>query len=113
MLVLVFVYGTLLSGESNHDLLLNSRYLGEHKTEAEYTLFNYGPYPAVIIDGTISIHGEVYEVDEQTFKALDRLEGYPNFYDRKLITTPYGEAWMYCHTNVIPSGNWRERDAHI
>ena len=77
-----------------------------------------GGFPGVVRDDTdeaVRIIGEVYKVDEPVFKALDSLEGFPNFYTRELIATPYGEAWIYLlntqresYSNLptVPSGNW-------
>ena len=39
--------------------------------------------------------GRVWEVNEDTFQVLDQIEGYPDFYDRKLVHTTEGKAWMY------------------
>ena len=98
----VFVYGTLKKGMGNHDLLGDSDFLGECVIPG--TLINLGAFPAYIITeekGTVT--GEVYELKEPVFLTLDRLEGYPDFYNRVLRETPFGEAWVY----YIPA-SWRE-----
>lgn len=62
---------------------------------------------------------ELLEVDEATMERLDRLEGYPNLYDRRKVTVslPDGQAdtaWVYVmnrlpdRARVIPGGDWRE-----
>lgn len=43
----------------------------------------------------VPIFGEVWEIDDEMFRRTDRLEGYPHFYDRKEVDTPYGQAWIY------------------
>lgn len=49
---------------------------------------------------------------------LDRLEDYPRLYDRVLIPTPYGRAWVYLYRGpkadraLIGSGDWREISCH-
>ena len=111
----VFVYGTLKSGFGNHSLLSNATFLGTHNTDRAFKMLNLGSFPA-LIESTkcgYSIYGEVYEVDQDTLRSLDMLEGYPGFYNRKVITTPYGEAWVYYLVDsdtygddVIDSGNW-------
>ncbi|MDX1286052.1 MAG: gamma-glutamylcyclotransferase family protein [Draconibacterium sp.] len=109
---LVFVYGSLKSGHHNHALLRNAEFVSNHITEPKFTLLDLGKYPAVLRQGTTSIHGEIYLVDQETFRALDKLEAYPDFYDRVLIPTEFGEAWMYTLVKkehnypVIKSGNW-------
>ena len=104
----VFVYGSLKKGYGNHRLLTTSKLLGEHTTEPAYSMFSMGSFPFVETNGETGIKGEVYEVNEDVFSTLDILEGYPTFYDRKYIDTPYGSAWMY----FIDSPR-RERDHYL
>ncbi len=109
----VFVYGTLKCGGHNHRLLEKDTFLGEHRTPPRYTMYSLGSFPAVTRRGNTAIRGEVYRISKQTFARLDRLEGYPSFYNRVLIDTRYGKAWMYVMDDalhghpIITSGNWR------
>lgn len=111
----VLVYGTLRQGESNHHLLSDSQFLGHVVTQAQFQLFDLGPYPAAI-KGEQSLVAEVYFVDEDTMKQLDILEDYPHEYDRELVSTPHGQAWIYLYQNkrlltkIIPSGDWCQRN---
>ena len=98
----VFVYGTLKDGYSNNYLLEQSRLIGEAVTPAEYTMHSVGAFPAVSEGGETAIVGEVWDVDGETFRRLDQLEGYPEFYDRRVINTTRGEAWMYYINDVSP-----------
>jgi gamma-glutamylcyclotransferase (GGCT)/AIG2-like uncharacterized protein YtfP len=106
----VFVYGSLKRGFSNHALLRPAAYLGEHVTQACYTMYDLGPYPAVSIGGRTPICGEVFSIDGQMLVALDELEDYPQVYDRVPVDTPYGSAWMYVMTPVsrprVAGGCW-------
>ena len=110
---LVFVYGTLLSGEVNHYLLDGAELIGLHRTEPCYTMFGLGAYPGVARGGSTAIAGEVFRVDGKGLERLDRLEDYPRLYDRDLIPSPYGRAWIYLYRGrrqgrqVIRSGDWR------
>jgi len=94
---LVFVYGTLKEGHGNHKhFLSNSLYHGPHKTGAQHQMLDLGSFPGVIYGGGVTpISGEVYEVSDKTLGRLDGLEGYPDFYNRTRIVTPYGLALMY------------------
>lgn len=111
----VFVYGSLLSGLHNHRVIESGELLGEHNTQPKYTMLSLGGFPGIIKGGHTSIKGEVYEVNERTFKGLDNLEGYPTFYSREVIPTPYGDAWVYIlnHTHhygseqIVEDGDWR------
>ena len=79
---LVFVYGTLQRGCSNHILLDRARFLGQAVTEENFvmrTLVDASGrrgIPFVGRDVPLGpVHGEVYAVDDRTLVELDRLEG--------------------------------------
>ena len=94
----VFVYGSLKSGYGNHPLLVegDAKFLGEAETAMRYKMLSLGGFPGVVEGGDDSIKGEVYEVDDDTFRSLDFLEGYPSFYTRKQVEVHDGTlAWMY------------------
>lgn len=115
---LVSVYGSLRKTMSNHQsYLLDSEYKGTFSTEPEYTLHKISSYPGLKSNGNTSIVMEVYEVDENTLKSLNRLEGYypgekSTFYDRIEINTPWGKAFTYIYVNelskdsIVDSGDW-------
>jgi len=95
---LVFVYGTLKKGNQIRglDSFGNAEFLGiAFTTDSLYSLYNLGSFPAVTFDGHNSIHGEVWQVDDQTMDILDSIEGYPNFYNRVKVSTTKGNAWIY------------------
>jgi gamma-glutamylcyclotransferase (GGCT)/AIG2-like uncharacterized protein YtfP len=109
--ILVVVYGTLKKHKSNHRLMADSKFLGH--TDVKGTMYSLGMFPAVALEGEYTIKGEVYEVDQHTLTRLDGLEGYPDFYDRALVPTPYGPSWIYTMPKeqledyqVIKSGCW-------
>ena len=110
----VVVYGTLKKGGGLDQHLREATFLGNFTTKPEFTMVNLGWYPGVIHSGTTPIVGEVYEISDETFKMLDRVEGYPTLYTREEIETPYGVAWMYIYNvhkidsafNVVTDGNW-------
>lgn len=120
-MIRVFVYGSLLKGFGNHRLLRNATFVGEAKTTAEYTMISRGGFPGVFPGGHTEILGELYDVDEETAKRLDWLEGvdykdpHNGHYRKEEITLAGGEkAFIYfinehCQTGpVIESGSWRE-----
>jgi len=108
MTTLLFVYGTLKSGHKNNSLLSDGELLGNHLTEPCYTMYDLGLFPAITLDGDTAIHGEVWSVPN--LELTDYLEGYPTFYNRTLIPTEYGDAWVYylssANYEVIESGIW-------
>ena len=75
--MLIFVYGTLKRGHSNHGYLRGQTFIDLATTEPRYRLYDLGGYPGMILNtshGT-SIHGEVWEIDDACLKQLDELEG--------------------------------------
>ncbi|MCP3163147.1 gamma-glutamylcyclotransferase family protein [Myxococcus qinghaiensis] len=111
----VFVYGTLLSGEPNHGLLRGARLVGSARTLPRFTLYDYGPFPALASGGKHAVAGELYEVDAVMLAALDRLEGHPCFYERTSIALDGAgrvEAYLFPKGRlagrlIIESGSWR------
>lgn len=116
----IFVYGTLRKGEGNNGLLKGSTYLGMGVTLPEYEMYNLGHFPGVVDGGLTSIVGEVYEVDEETLRRLDRLESHPALYTRTPLTLAGDTAGMEVEMYVfnlpvkgcvkIEGGDWVERD---
>lgn len=125
----VAVYGSLLRGGWSHGLLQDSECLGEGKTPPDFSMYSLGGFPGIIPDedGT-EISVEIYRVDDDTFRRLDNLEGYPSFYGRKecVITAHKHDSvgwvrvpcWIYFlpedkkdeynHLPLVTSGSWRE-----
>lgn len=112
----IAVYGTLRKGFGNHSLLANkdTEYLGRCKTEPKFTMKSLGMFPGVYENGGTSITVEVYKINDDVFKRVDGLEGFPTFYDRQEINTEFGKAWMYFlkgKTNhpIVTSGDWTKK----
>jgi gamma-glutamylaminecyclotransferase len=122
---MVAVYGSLKKGFHNHRLLEKSRHVG-NGVVWDWQMFSVGSYP-MIAKGLGKVYVEIYEVDGATFSNLDRLEGYPSYYNRKLVDVDdvacdgklmdgSGEsvrAWIYFGTDQqvselppVPRGIW-------
>lgn len=83
----IFVYGSLKTGLYNHPamdtskLVCNDGFILGH-------LYCLGPFPAykpptgLNDDLAGPVYGELYEVDDETLRRLDSLEGHPDFYRR-------------------------------
>jgi gamma-glutamylcyclotransferase (GGCT)/AIG2-like uncharacterized protein YtfP len=74
---LLFVYGTLLSGLSNHHHMAGATCLGEAHVQA--ALFDMGEYPALSVQGAWAqtlgpVRGELYQIEPAQWQALDDLE---------------------------------------
>ena len=79
----VFVYGTLMKGETNHDFLQNATFLDKTVIEG-YDMYNVGWYPA-IIDGEGLAIGEVYSVPVEDMTSIDSLEGEGSLYEKRCV----------------------------
>lgn len=113
----VLVYGSLMSGQGNHRFLAGARFVAIAHTEPVFTLVSLGAFPALVAGGATSVRGELYEVDDATLTALDRLEGAPTFYRRELVPLR-GGARVFAYVlasraerrhDIVESGDWRER----
>ena len=111
----VFVYGTLIAGEANAHWAGNAR---RQKAWTLGTIYDTGcRFPAFVKRGRTRVKGEVLTVDDDGFKSMDRLEGYPRLYRREQIQVHLvggGNvlAWVYIMNHlradapVIESGDW-------
>lgn len=74
---IVFVYGTLKRGGSNHAHLAGQLFLGEARTVAGFTLYSLGEYPGLVADEAdkTGVTGELWAVDAACLERLDILEG--------------------------------------
>ena len=74
---LIFVYGTLKRGGSNHGFLHDQRFVGEARTPPGFRLFEITGYPGMVPvpDDREGVTGEVWSVDAACLRQLDELEG--------------------------------------
>ena len=128
----IFTYGSLMRGFGNNDLLNDSTFVGNALTEGRFTMIHLGGFPGVVAHGNTSIHGELWDVDEEVLDRLDQLEGHPDFYERTEIrvlraspgTSPIPSEWedaeVYLlpykwlqdnHNRIIESGDWKQAAA--
>ncbi len=86
---LLFVYGTLKRGCSNHGQLAGQTFVIEARTMPGFALFDFGGFPAIaaVEDDHEGVSGEIWEVDEAGMQRLDEFEGVPQgLYRRAPIT---------------------------
>ena len=119
----MFVYGTLMRGQINHELLAGAEFVGEGVTCRAFG-FYAGPdrgadaheLPQIPYayeqpasgEAAVQVQGEVWAVDAATLAALDQLEGHPDWYQRKsvrvLISEKDIETFMYIIPGMAPEG---------
>ena len=119
---LVFVYGSLKRGQSNHRPLATAEFVSQARTvERAFRLVDLGPYPAMIRseEESQSIVGELFRVDDDTLAAVDRLESNGSLYLREELSVAelnapdrLHTAWGYLYLRPIgykklwPTGEW-------
>ncbi|MCX7710971.1 MAG: gamma-glutamylcyclotransferase [Clostridia bacterium] len=122
--MLLMVYGTLMKEFENHYVIEKSRFIGNAFTRGVLYHLPEG-YPAVI-DGTGTIKGEVYDIDEEILREIDMLEDYfgegdeRNLYNREkryaqLESCESVMVYIYKYVKLeevkqvgihIPDGDW-------
>ena len=114
---MLFVYGTLLSGERSHGRLGAAEKVGEARTAAIFHLVDLGPYPAMVIEGNTAVVGELYRVDATLLRELDVFEEVPLLFKRVQVPLESGslaDAYVMAPDQVrgkrrIAHGDWRKR----
>lgn len=85
---LLFVYGTLKRGGSNHGWMGGQTFLGLARTVPGLTLYSLGEYPGLVADAADreGVTGELWAVDAAALARLDKFEGVPEgLYARELV----------------------------
>lgn len=114
---IIFVYGTLRTGASNHHRLEGGRFLGGGIVRGR--MFRIAWYPGVVLDPDAGeVVGEIHAVDPAMLVALDEYEG--SEYQRTRVRVDRGadhpalDAWIWEYRMPveglawITSGNWLE-----
>ncbi len=117
---LIFVYGTLKRGFSNHGCLAGQEFVGAAQTAPGYVLFDLGGYPAMVADDDApeGVSGEVWRVDDECLAGLDLLEGTAEgLYHREAVPLrapfPGGPVEAYVYQRSLEGrrrlgGLWKE-----
>lgn len=114
---LLFVYGSLMSGERNDAMMNGATFVAPALSAEGYTLVRRGDYPGLLGGGTTAIAGELYRVPAPKMAELDSFEGHPHVYRRGPIDLAGGrtvEAYFLVDLPAggapeIPGGDWRRR----
>jgi len=117
--IILFIYGTLKRGASNHAVLADQTYLGDARTLPGYRLFIVADYPGLVRDPTDhrGVQGELWSVTPAALARLDAFEGVPEkLYrrDRIDLATPHkntiAETYLYLRNTrgrrPIIDGRW-------
>jgi gamma-glutamylcyclotransferase (GGCT)/AIG2-like uncharacterized protein YtfP len=115
----MFFYGTLLPGERDHALLANAQPLGPALTEPSYQLVELNVYAALVPDGKVAVHGELYALDLEARRQIDVSRQVPVLFQRAKIRLADGSEAETYFMNAdqvrgkrrLPHGDWRKRFA--
>jgi gamma-glutamylaminecyclotransferase len=113
----LFIYGTLLPGERDHAFLGSAELLGAVATQPLYQLVELNVYAALIPDGKVSVHGELYAVDLETRRRIDVARQVPILFQRTTVRLADGsevETYGMDPDQVrgkrrLAHGDWRQR----
>lgn len=110
---LLFVYGTLKRGCSNHAQLVGQAFLGAARTVPGYRLYDLGGYPGLSLHAsdTTGVTGEVWSVDDAALRRLDQFEGvHAGLYRRELIPLqpPFEDQQVEAYFPVLTAHLGRE-----
>lgn len=122
----IFVYGTLMKGESRHLAIKNADFEFIDGAFTKGKLLHLNDYPGLIFDVDEQVSGELYQCNKITkrLSEIDQIEGFYGYqysnslFNRVILKVEVkGEfiwSWAYFFNgqddDEIPSGNWRERD---
>lgn len=111
---LVFVYGTLRRGGSNHHRMEGGNWLGPATVAGR--LYRVDWYPALVLDAAAGpVAGDLFEIPEGQLPQLDDYEGSEYRRVKAQVLTAEGEsveAWAWewqedAHgLQLIAGGNW-------
>jgi gamma-glutamylcyclotransferase (GGCT)/AIG2-like uncharacterized protein YtfP len=113
----LFVYGTFLPGERDHETLAGAERIGEARTRDGYTLVEVGPLAGLIEGGMGAVAGELWSVEYTTLSACDVKRDHPRLFRRKDVVLSDGSvahAYFLDPEQVrgkrrIRGGDWRRR----
>ena len=113
--VLIFAYGTLMTGYGNNSYMKDQKLIGKGNTVEEYTMYASGIPFINEYKKTSQIQGELWEIDIKRLPYIDSLEGHPSWYKRKQIPVEINgktyTAWLYFNNDergtIIKDGNFR------
>ena len=113
----LFVYGTFLAGEADHELLAGAELLGEIRTREGYALVELGPLGGLVETASGTVQGELYSVSYETLAACDRKRDHPRLFKRRAVLLADGsEAHSYLldleqvrGRRRLRDGDWRAR----
>ena len=115
----LFVYGTLLPGEREHEFMCGAELLGSVRTEPLYTLVELSTLAALVAGGNTAVVGELYRISPKHRFQLDVHREHPRLFVREPVRLEGGavaEAYFMRMDQVrgfrrVAGGDWKGRFA--
>ena len=110
---LLFFYGSLKRGYSNHHRIATQKYLGDAVTLPCYRIIELGEYGGMIRDetGGLAVKGELWAIDSQCLAELDEFEMGEGVFARMPVSIAGRQGVQsYCWTGAVPGG---VRSSHV
>ena len=82
--ILIFVYGTLMSGQRASGYLDGCELLGRYCLR-DYAMYNLGAYPGIVPKMGETVFGEVWNIPVARLPELDAYEGEGSLYHRRTV----------------------------
>jgi gamma-glutamylaminecyclotransferase len=105
--VVLFLYGSLKRGHSNHWRVAGQEYLGEAVTEPRYRILDLGTYPGMVRDDAagLAVRGKLWAVDARCLAALDEYEQAEGLWLRRPVAVAGREGVeAYLWVGEVPDG---------
>ena len=102
----LFVYGTLKTGQANNGMLAGQEFVGPARTLPLYRLHGLGWHPGLVRDAVagMAVAGELWTVDVPTLAVLDEYEGVRHWFRRDQIAVAdvVGDVQAYFYNHAVP-----------
>ena len=113
MRTLLFVYGTLKRGCSNHRYLAGQTFVGTARTTPGFRLYDLGGYPGIVpyAGDQTGVVGEIWSVDGEALKRLDHFEGiHEGLYRRETLPLqpPFDQQPIQAYISELNAAGRRE-----
>lgn len=110
---LLFVYGTLKRGCSNHHHMTGQTFVSLARTRPGYRLYDLGGYPGIVpvVGDTDGVVGEVWSVDADGLRRLDVFEGvHEGLYRRAPVPLepPFADKQVDAYVSVLSVAGRRD-----
>ena len=103
---ILFFYGSLKRGYSNHHRIAGQRYLADAVTSPCYRIIELGQYGGMIRDANgFAVKGELWSLDAQCLAEVDEFEMGEGLWQRMPIEVEgHNGVQSYCWTGEVPDG---------